>query len=217
MRDVTEDTLGEPSRKAGFSFVVTGRLCPNNLVTRHVGNRSVKSARARKDQARVREIAAAAAARAGWRMRAEGEAVELSIISWNPIGDIDGRQKVIMDALGPSYGPGRMDVRELLEEGVVYDNDKRVKSLLLLDDLDWGGPRFEVRVREMDLPQRGNRLRLMRFSDLTEAELQSLAKARIEAEHLLLDPKPGIVQPMLIEFAPKTWTERARKALKEIS
>lgn len=213
MRDGAEEMLGEPSREAGFSFVIPGRLCPNNKVTRHVGPRTLKNARARKDQARVREIAAAAAARAGWTPRAEGQAVELSIICWNPIGDIDGRQKVIMDALGPRYGPGRADTRELLEEGVVYDDDKRVKRLIVEDKLDWGGPRYEVMVRAMTIPKRPTPLRTMRFDDLTQADLEAL----VEASDVLLNPQPGVVRPLLVELAPKNWIERARKALKEIA
>lgn len=236
-----KNEINIPELQPGFSFIVTGRLCPNNLVTRHVGVRAVKSARARKDQARVREIVREAANHAGWKIVGGEGAVGLTITCWNPLGDIDGRQKVIMDAMGPIFGKNlkkskknvvietsheenEEDVieprRELIEQGIIYENDSRVKRLLVVDNLDHSGPRYEIYIESIPVPVRGPKIRNLKFEDLTDQDRKNLLEyydmvldpKLLNEKKVLLNPLPGIAHPLLVEFAPENWVERARKS-----
>jgi Endodeoxyribonuclease RusA len=195
-----------PDTSPYLHFTVAGRLCPNNQVIRHYNGRSVKNNRAIKDQKRVRDIASDVAKEQHWNLIGEGGAVELRIICWNPVGDIDGRQKVIMDALGQI----KNKQGEVIAPGVVYDDDKRVKRLIVEDAYDWNGPRYEIWTTVMPFPARRPRIRQLRFTDLSQEDLTRLVKGIPTT----FNPAPGRVRPMPSEKVPKTWISRARKLVK---
>ena len=155
----------------------------------------MKNPRATEDQSRVSSIAIAAAKRAGWKLVADDAAVALEIRAWNPRGDIDGRPKVILDAL----------------IGIVYDDDKRIKRLVVEDDLDRGEPRYEIRLATMPARRLPPRARAMRFEDLDPTALERLRSG----EPFLLDPAPGVVRPLPSDRVPAAWLRRARRATLE--
>lgn len=94
-----------------LSFTIYGSVCSNNRVTRRVGEKSLKSAEARQDTARIREIATVAAASAAWVMP---DACCVEIIAWRVRTDIDNIAKVILDSMtGVAYTDDR-DIMELV-------------------------------------------------------------------------------------------------------
>jgi hypothetical protein len=185
--------------QSGFSFTVPGRLCPNNVYIRKFRNRATKNSRANVDLALIAKLAGDAADQAVWRTIGEGEAVGLTFTLWNQMGDIDARPKILLDGL----------------QTIVYDNDKRVQRLLLEVAFDWEAPRVDVAIEQIPYRQkppkphkRTPKLRLMEFEDLGPLEIETIIAGR---SAFILDPKPGIVEPITCIDAPAAWRDRIKE------
>jgi hypothetical protein len=192
---VTETIAKLPILQQGFRFTVPGRLCPNNVYTKpwaraKNAGRGVRNNQASRDLALIAELAGHAADAAVWRTIGEGEAVALTFILRNQLGDIDARPKVLLDGL----------------QTIVYDNDKRVERLHLEVEYDLGEPRVDVIVEHVE-----PKVRHMRFEDLGPVDWATIKSGDKNA---VLDPRPGVVLPTPLPLLPKSWTLLARKALK---
>lgn len=116
------------------TFTIPGPVTSANRVTRRVGNKSLKSAGARTDHARIRSLAIEQRAR--WGLR---DPASVIIIAWNSRLDIDNLPKVILDGL-----------KGVL---IVDDSPKHLKRLLVEHWRDAGGERYEVVVKALDYEQ----------------------------------------------------------------
>lgn len=112
---------------APLSFTIHGSLVSNNRTTRRFGSFSVKSAEAREDQARVFQLAFAAAHEVGWQKPA---AATVIIHAYSTRKDADNIAKSILDGM----------------IGAVYDDDRCVIGLNVAKFLDHDGERYEVTV-----------------------------------------------------------------------
>lgn len=110
-----------------LAFTIFGKPCSNNIVTRRVGNTSVKSLPARIYQARVASCAQGAAMALQWVFPAT---CSVSIRAWNVRLDIDNISKTVLDGMA----------------GTVYANDNCVRYLAIEKAKDTGEQRLDIEV-----------------------------------------------------------------------
>lgn len=122
-----------------ITFTIPGKITSANRVTRHVGNRSIKSASARTDQERIRSLANGYALLA-YALGPNGNSREIvvptpasvSIVAWNSRLDADNLPKCVLDG-----------IKGVL---IVNDSPKHLRRLLVEHRKDTGGERYDVSV-----------------------------------------------------------------------
>jgi Holliday junction resolvase RusA-like endonuclease len=110
-----------------LSFTYHGSLTSNNAVARAVKGKVLKSASAREDTKRVRELCQVAADIAHWSMP---EAASLEITAWNTRKDCGNVEKVLSDGCN----------------GIAWKDDRCVVKLTVEKRKDRGGERYDVTV-----------------------------------------------------------------------